>query len=151
MMLLHADLFVASMARSLELYVDQLGFQIVEDMIVESDLVRFLSEDHYDAMRLVLLKVAPMGSWIELQEFQATSMRKATPYLPPPHAGSLTVMVDDLQDRLQRLRRAGVAVDGDLFTIDLPRLGRARIGFLRDPDGHRIELLERLDPALPAS
>jgi catechol 2,3-dioxygenase-like lactoylglutathione lyase family enzyme len=149
-MMLHADLFVASMARSLAFYVDQLGLQIIEDVIIESDLVRFLSEDHYDAMRLVLLKVAPIGSWIELQEFQATSLRKAIPYLPAPHAGSLTLMVDGLQDRLQRLRRAGVAVEGDLFTIDLPRLGRARIGFLRDPDGHRIELLERIDTAMSA-
>ncbi len=146
-MLLHADLFVASMARSLTFYVDQLGLKIAEDVIIRSDLVRFLSDDHYDAMRLVLLKVAPIGSWIELQEFQAESMRKATPYLPPPHTGSLTLLVDDVRERIAQLRRAGVTVEGDVFTVDLPRLGRARIGFLRDPDGHRIELLERLDPA----
>ena len=43
-MMLHADLFVASMARSLAFYVDQLGLQIIEDVIIESDLVRFLSD-----------------------------------------------------------------------------------------------------------
>jgi lactoylglutathione lyase len=54
--------------------------------------------------------------------------------------GHVAVTVEDLDGTLERLAEQGIAPERPPYTI---REGGNRLCFVRDPDGYRIELLER--------
>jgi lactoylglutathione lyase len=63
------------------------------------------------------------------------------PYPTGRFFGHLAYEVDDIYDTCQRLRAAGVAI------LRPPRDGH--MAFIKSPDGHSIELLQRGDPLTP--
>ena len=54
--------------------------------------------------------------------------------------GHIALSVDDLDATLERLASAGVEPERPPYRV---REGGSRLCFLRDPDGYRIELIER--------
>lgn len=54
--------------------------------------------------------------------------------------GHIAVGVDDLDATLERLREQGIEPEREPYSI---RDGGSRLTFVRDPDGYRIELIER--------
>jgi lactoylglutathione lyase len=54
--------------------------------------------------------------------------------------GHIAVTVDDLDKTLDRLEKRGIAPERPPYTV---REGGSRICFLRDPDGYRVEIIER--------
>jgi lactoylglutathione lyase len=55
----------------------------------------------------------------------------------------IAVTVDDMDETLAGLAQAGIEPEKPPYTV---REGGSRLCFVRDPDGYRIELIER-DPA----
>ena len=55
----------------------------------------------------------------------------------------IAVTVDDIDARLDDLRKQGIEPEKPPYTV---REGGSRLCFVRDPDGYRIELIEK-DPA----
>jgi lactoylglutathione lyase len=56
--------------------------------------------------------------------------------------GHIALTVDDLDGRLAQLAEQGITPEREPYTIGS---GRSRLCFVRDPDGYRIELIERGD------
>ena len=54
--------------------------------------------------------------------------------------GHIAVGVDDLDGSLAKLREQGIAPEREPYSV---REGGSRLTFVRDPDGYRIELIER--------
>jgi lactoylglutathione lyase len=54
--------------------------------------------------------------------------------------GHIAVGVDDLDGALERLAEQGIEPERPPYTV---REGGSRLCFVRDPDGYRIELIER--------
>jgi lactoylglutathione lyase len=54
--------------------------------------------------------------------------------------GHIAVGVDDLDETLERLAQQGIEPERPPYTV---REGGSRLCFVRDPDGYRIELIER--------
>jgi lactoylglutathione lyase len=54
--------------------------------------------------------------------------------------GHIAVGVDDLDATLVRLREQGIEPEREPYRI---REGGSRLAFVRDPDGYRIELIDR--------
>jgi lactoylglutathione lyase len=52
----------------------------------------------------------------------------------------IAVTVEDLDGTLERLAQKGIAPEKPPYTV---REGGSRLCFVRDPDGYRIELIER--------
>ena len=57
-----------------------------------------------------------------------------------PGYGHIAVTVDDLDGTLTRLAEQGIEPERPPYTV---REGGSRLCFVRDPDGYRIELIER--------
>jgi catechol 2,3-dioxygenase-like lactoylglutathione lyase family enzyme len=55
----------------------------------------------------------------------------------------LTLVTDDVDDRVQTLRAAGVAIEKE--PVDNPEY-RIYQAFVRDPDGHLVEIQRFWDP-----
>jgi lactoylglutathione lyase len=54
--------------------------------------------------------------------------------------GHIAIAVDDLDGTLTRLTEQGIKAEREPYTV---REGGSRLTFVRDPDGYRIELIER--------
>jgi lactoylglutathione lyase len=54
--------------------------------------------------------------------------------------GHIAVTVDDLDATLERLAGEGIEPERPPYTV---REGGSRLCFVRDPDGYRVELIER--------
>jgi lactoylglutathione lyase len=54
--------------------------------------------------------------------------------------GHVALMVEDLDGTLERLAAQGIEPEREPYTV---REGGSRLCFVRDPDGYRIELIER--------
>jgi lactoylglutathione lyase len=55
--------------------------------------------------------------------------------------GHIAITADDLDGTLARLAEQGIAPEKPPYTI---REGGSRLCFVRDPDGYRIEIIERV-------
>jgi lactoylglutathione lyase len=56
--------------------------------------------------------------------------------------GHIAISADDLDETLERLKAQGIEPEKPPYSI---REGGSRLCFVRDPDGYRIELIERPD------
>jgi len=54
--------------------------------------------------------------------------------------GHIAIAVDDLDETLSRLQEQGIEAEREPYRV---REGGSRLCFVRDPDGYRIELIDR--------
>jgi catechol 2,3-dioxygenase-like lactoylglutathione lyase family enzyme len=146
--LLHVDLVVRDIDRSLPFYVNHFGCSVVEDTVVTGPVPEFYTAGRSSSMRLVFLKAssALFGVMIELMQF-GPGVEAPPPVDAAAPTGNLTFMVDDVARTLADLDGAGVRPASGVMDVALPKSGAARIAFVRDPDGHLIEILERVPAA----
>lgn len=141
-MLLHVDFFVSSIENSLKFYVDKLGMEVIEDTIVEGELVKFVSNGRFNTYRLVLLKISSQGAMIELMQYLDESGDVHPEIIP--HRGSTTILVKSIDKIVEKLKLKGILPSSDIFFVSSEKLGKSKIIFYKDPDGHIIEFLQVL-------
>ena len=112
--------------RSLAFYCEALGF---------TELKRYPIRDE-----AVNIYVAPQGS--EDTPLELTfNYGRTEPYEIGTGYGHIAYHVDDLDGTLARLAAIGVEPEKPPYSI---REGGSRLCFVRDPDGYRIELIEKV-------
>ena len=122
---------VRDLDAALAFFVDALG--LVETRRRESEAGRFT---------LVFLSTGADGDAAEIE--LTYNWDQAEPYATGRFFGHLAFAVDDIHAACERLHGAGVGINRP------PRDGR--MAFVRSPDGHSIELLQRgeaLEPTEP--
>lgn len=143
MKIIHVDLMVCDMARSLCFWVDGLGGRIVEEAVLYGEAAKFVTNGRADSVRLFFIALPTEGGAESLVELIAPQGQDAAlPAAPPADFRSnITLAVSDLDATLARLASRGVTPCSGVFEIELARLGKSRMIFFRDPDGHLIELV----------
>lgn len=141
-MILHVDLFVRSMETALDFYCNKLGFSVFEDALLNGALVRRVSDGHYDALRLVLIRSSTVGAMIELQEFQPDSALTADALGCPLRKGWISILVPDLQAHINSMREHHLHPVSETFVVKLPRTRACEAVFYKDPDGNDLEFLQ---------
>lgn len=68
------------------------------------------------------------------------NMGREEPYEIGTGYGHIAITTPDLDETLARLKRQGIDPERPPYTV---RDGGSRLCFVRDPDGYRIELIER--------
>ncbi len=139
MILLHVDIFVNSMNKMLEFYVDKLGMRIVDDNILTGDLVRFVSNNQYDTYRVVLLKASVMGTMIELIEYLSEEKKEID---MSESRTTITLLVTSLAEEMARLEKKGLQPLSKVFSVSFPVAGESDLVFYEDPEKNKIELLQ---------
>ena len=140
--LVHVDLTVADMERSVEFYTKSLGLLVLEDCVLETEAAVFLSAGTARKMRMVFLTSGSTNSMmVELIQLlddggQGTSAASAR-----PREVILAFLVSDLGEVVRAMAADGQHPVSDVFEIELTQLGRAQVVFYRDPDGYLIEFV----------
>ena len=65
---------------------------------------------------------------------------RTEPYEIGTGYGHIAITTDDMDGTLSRLKEQGIEPERPPYTV---REGGSRLCFVRDPDGYRIELIER--------
>jgi len=74
------------------------------------------------------------------EELELTFNHDGRSYEPGTGYGHIAIGVDDLDGTLSRLKDQGIAPEREPYQV---REGGSRLCFVQDPDGYRIELIER--------
>lgn len=123
MELIHINLNVADIERSIEFYTKQLGFE---------ETWGFETPDGQTVHRYV---AADNGVEIQLSETSGeASFEEGNAW------DHLALGVDDVDEAFASIDHHGVVEEPS----DQPE-ANARTAFIRDPDGHKVELVESLD------
>ncbi|HEX5468877.1 MAG TPA: VOC family protein [Gaiellaceae bacterium] len=123
MELIHTCYRVTDPERSIAFY-EALGFEKRRELPIRDEAVNYF------------LGVAGQdGPELELTyNFGVDSYELGTGY------GHIAVTVDDIEQTLARLAEKGIAPEKPPYRV---REGGSLIAFVRDPDGYRVELIER--------
>jgi len=122
MELVHTCYRITDIDRSVAFYT-ALGFEERARMPIREEAINVFMGVPGDADRLELT-----------YNFGVDSYELGTGY------GHIAVSVDDLDAALGRLEEQGIEPERPPYTV---REGGSRLCFVRDPDGYRIELIER--------
>jgi lactoylglutathione lyase len=121
--LIHTCYRILDIDRSLRFY-EQLGFEEIGRVPIRDEAIN------------VFLGLPGDGPRLEL----TYNIGRADPYEIGTGYGHVAVAVEDLDRTLARLAEEGIAPERPPYQV---REGGSRLCFVRDPDGYRIELIER--------
>jgi len=120
--LIHTCYRIGDVDRSVAFY-EALGFEERRRMPIREEAIN------------VFMGLPGDGDRLELTyNFGVDSYEIGTGY------GHIAVSVDDLAATLERLRAQGIEPEREPYRV---REGGSRICFVRDPDGYRVELIDR--------
>ena len=125
--LIHTCYRVLDLERSAAFY-EKLGFEEMRRMPIGHDATNLFMGLPGDGERLEL----------------TLNHGRTEPYEIGTGYGHIAITSDDLDATLERLAADGIDPEKPPYRV---REGGSRICFVRDPDGYRVELIERQPPA----
>jgi lactoylglutathione lyase len=105
-------------------FYEKLGFEVMHRMPIRDEATN------------IFMGLPGDGARLELTHNHDVS----EPYEIGTGYGHIAITVDDLDATLERLAGLGIEPERPPYTV---REGGSRICFVRDPDGYRIELIEK--------
>ncbi|MCA2486374.1 MULTISPECIES: VOC family protein [Vibrio] len=123
--MIHTMIRVRDLDRSLQFYRDALELEIKDQYV-------------FDGFSLTYLANEETGFELELTHNHAQS----EPYTHGSGYGHLAVSVDDIEQAHKRIKSLGIEA-GDIKAFDHQQKHLATFFFVTDPDGYKIEFLQR--------
>jgi len=136
----HTSFTVASVERAVRFWQDTLGFQCPGIVTRTSDWVEKVTG--VPGARIRVAHLYGYGHHMEFIEY-IDGPRTAPDSLPDrPGIGHVCLEVDDIETAWHALMAAGASELGQITAIVDPAMKPCRVGYIRDPNGVIIELLE---------
>ncbi|MEP2706706.1 MAG: VOC family protein [Roseibium sp.] len=123
--MIHSMIRVSDEERSVDFYDTAFGLKVA-------------GRYEFDGFTLIYLSNAETGFELEL----TTNFSQSEPYDQGNGYGHLAVSVDDIDAEHLRMNSLGLTV-GDVKDFQFEGKPFARFFFIQDPDGYRIEVLQR--------
>lgn len=140
----HTGLVVKDMNRMIKFYQDTFGFEIVLDTQVEGKEADDIVDFHVDSERIVILKLGEVE--IEMLEYKPVGREYPDDYRSNDLFGvHLALTSDNMDADYAMLKEKGVNIisKGPQTIPDShPILGGTKVLYLRDPEGHPLELIQ---------
>jgi len=139
----HTGLTVSDLERSLHFWRDAMGMEELFQQEKEGGYLEAIVREPGAHVRMAHLAFGGEGPRIELFQYLAPS---GGPHLSrPADQGFVHVCIacEDLDERMKRLVAAGGTPFSEPVVIDTGVNRGGRGVYLRDPDGHVVELFER--------
>ncbi|EJG1898486.1 VOC family protein [Vibrio parahaemolyticus] len=123
--MIHTMIRVRDLDRSLQFYRDALELEIKDQYV-------------FDGFSLTYLANEETGFELELTH----NLDQSEPYTHGSGYGHLAVSVDDIEQAHKRIKSLGIEA-GDIKAFDHQQKHLATFFFVTDPDGYKIEFLQR--------
>ena len=148
-MLHHTGLTVSDLDQSLRFWRDAMGMQVIFQQEKKGGYIETIVGEPGAHVRMAHLAFDGEGTRIEL--FEYLSPRAGHHIQRPADVGftHICVACDDIEERLARLVAAGGVPFTGPVTVDTGANAGGRGLYLRDPDGHVVELFEQAGGVSP--
>ena len=139
----HTGLTISNLERSLRFWRDAMGMTVVVDQEKKGGYLEEIVGEPGAHVRMVHLAFDGQGPRIELFEYITPTAGQHISRPADVGFAHVCVACDDLDSRLERLIGAGGTPFSPPVEIDTGANRGGRGVYLRDPDGHVVELFER--------
>jgi catechol 2,3-dioxygenase-like lactoylglutathione lyase family enzyme len=136
----HTGLTVSSLERALAFWGDALGAQVVMQQEKQGGYFEAIVGEHGVEVRMAHLAIDGEGHRIELFEYRSPRGGSVAPRPADVGFAHVCVACDDLDAMLARLVAAGGSPVSGPVTVDTGANAGGRAVYVRDPDGHTVEL-----------
>lgn len=142
-MLHHTGLTVSDLERSLLFWRDAMGMEVLFQQEKAGGYLEAIVGEPGAHVRMAHLAFGGEGPRIELFQYLSPSGGQHRSRPADQGFAHVCVACDDLDERLEELSAAGGVPFSDPVVIDTGVNRGGRGVYLRDPDGHVVELFER--------
>ena len=139
----HTGLTISDLDRSLRFWRDALGMRVLFEQEKAGGYLEEIVGEPGAHVRMVHLAFTDDGPRIELFQYLSPAGGRHTQRPADIGFSHVCIACDDMEDRLDRLVAAGGVPFSGPVTIDTGANRGGRGLYLRDPDGHVVELFER--------
>jgi catechol 2,3-dioxygenase-like lactoylglutathione lyase family enzyme len=139
----HTGLTISDLHRSLRFWRDGMGMEVLFEQEKVGGYIEAIVGEPGAHVRMAHLVFGDDGTRIELFQYVAPSGGQHLQRPADVGFAHICVACDDLDDRLQRLIAAGGTPFSEPVDVDTGVNRGGRGVYLRDPDGHVVELFER--------
>lgn len=138
----HMGISVADRQRSVEFYRDLLGLEVVLQREKADDYTRRLIGYPGATLLMAVLRLPGTSAYLEIIEHRDVPREPVDTGTANPGTCHLCLHVDDLDAVYARLKEAGVASVSEVQLVTTGPLTGAKVVYMIDPDGIRVELLD---------
>jgi catechol 2,3-dioxygenase-like lactoylglutathione lyase family enzyme len=138
----HTGLTVSDLQRSLRFWRDAMGMQVLFEQEKVGGYIEEIVGEPGAHVKMAHLAFGGEGVRIELFEYVAPSGGRHSQRPADVGFAHVCVSCDDIEDRLDRLVAAGGVPFTGPVAVDTGANAGGRGLYLRDPDGHVVELFE---------
>jgi catechol 2,3-dioxygenase-like lactoylglutathione lyase family enzyme/uncharacterized protein YciI len=139
----HVGLQVSDLDRSITYYRDVIGLRLLERLLREDAYLKVVTGYPDVTLDIAVLAEPASGVLLELLQYRGTSGMPVDPQTANPGTGHVCFQVDDVDATHARARAAGFGAVNDPVTPTAGRWTGGRSVYLVDPDGIRVELVQR--------
>jgi catechol 2,3-dioxygenase-like lactoylglutathione lyase family enzyme len=139
----HTGLTVSDLDRSLQFWRDAMGMTVLFEQEKKGGYLEAIVRETGAHVRMAHLAFGGTGPRIELFEYITPPAGRHASRPADVGFAHICVACDDLDARFERLVAAGGEPLSDPVEIDTGVNRGGRGVYLRDPDGHMVELFER--------
>jgi catechol 2,3-dioxygenase-like lactoylglutathione lyase family enzyme len=140
----HIGIQVRDVDRSSRFYQEYLGLERVARFSMSEPYVQRIVGYHPDVTLEIALHAIP-GSDVQLEilEYRGVEKRAFDPATANPGTAHFSLFVNDLDELYARLTAHGVEFVSEVQTSVGGPMKGSRIVYMKDPDGIRVELVQR--------
>ncbi len=138
----HVGIQVADLERSLRFYEGLLGLPKVQQRVNTNDYTRRIIGYPTAVLQMALLRLPFGAGFLEIIEYQEVDKTPVDTRTANPGTCHICFYVENLDEEYVRLLAAGVDSVSAPETVTNGPLAGARVVYLIDPDGIRVELLQ---------
>ncbi len=136
----HVSFTVSDIERSVAFYRDGLGFEVLDDRVVEGAFPEAVSALQGAHLRIVHL--SGHGQGLELIQYHAPAGKSPAPRTCDVGSAHLCYIVDDIDAEMEKVRKLGARFLSAAKTVEGgPNSGNRMVYFL-DPDGIPMEFTQ---------
>jgi catechol 2,3-dioxygenase-like lactoylglutathione lyase family enzyme len=138
----HIGIQVRDVERSARFYEEHLGFERLSRFSKSEPYVQRLVGYPGATLEIALLAIPGTEVQLEILEYRGVEAAPVDPATANPGTAHFSLFVDDVDELYERLRAQGVEFVSEVQTSTAGPVAGARLVYMKDPDGIRVELVQ---------
>ena len=138
----HTGLIVTNLAESMKFYRDILGFKVLQEHFDNSNYISEITDIPNLSARYAKLLI-PGGTVLELLTYPSHAISRSLRQIHAPGEAHLALQVKSIEETFLKVQKFNLQY---LSKPVLSSEGIAKVFFVIDPDGYRIEFVEMVNP-----
>lgn len=139
----HIGIQVENLDRSMAFYAGALGFELRERFTKSEPYLQALVGYPGVELDIAVMRIPTTDVELEILEYRNVARQAIDPGTANPGTGHFCLFVSDIDEMVERAQQCGGGSVSPIQTSTAGPVAGSRLVYLTDPDGIRVELVER--------